>query len=76
MLELNLQESWLRLNSQHSQYQQYNKGNYSNKPKKERPQSSHCCLLGHVVDKCWKIHGNPLGYMTKDKSQWWQTKLL
>ena len=46
-----------------------NKGNYTNKPngKKERPICSHCGILGHVVDKCYKIHGYPLGYKNKGK---------
>ena len=46
-----------------------NKGNYTNKPngKRERPICSHCGILGHVVDKCYKIHGYPHGYKKKGK---------
>ena len=46
-----------------------NKGNYANKSngKRERPVCSHCGILGHVVDKCYKIHGYPPGYKNKGK---------
>jgi hypothetical protein len=36
--------------------------------KKERPQCTHCGLLGHTVDKCYKLHGFPLGYKTQGKN--------
>lgn len=45
-----------------------NKGNsYSNKfnGKKESTICSHCGVLGHVVDKCYKIHGYPPRYKAK-----------
>ena len=41
----------------------------SNKAKSGRPQCTHCGALGHVVDKCYKLHGYPLGYKFKNKSQ-------
>ena len=46
-----------------------NKGNYASKynGKKERPVCSHCGILGHVVDKCYKIHGYPPGCKNKGK---------
>ena len=46
-----------------------NKCNYTNKPngKRERPICSHCGILGHVVDKCYKIHGYPPRYKNKGK---------
>ncbi|KAF3972904.1 hypothetical protein CMV_003616 [Castanea mollissima] len=46
------------------------KGNFDSKggPKKERPLCTHCNMLGHTVDKCYKIHGYPLGYKHKGKS--------
>ena len=46
-----------------------NKGNYTTKPngKRERPVCSHCGILGHVVDKFYKIHGYPPGYKNKGK---------
>ncbi|KAJ1380432.1 Zinc finger, CCHC-type superfamily [Sesbania bispinosa] len=30
--------------------------------KKDRPTCTHCGLLGHTVDKCYKIHGYPPGH--------------
>lgn len=36
--------------------------------KKERPFCTHCNMLGHTLDKCYKLHGNPLGYKPKGKS--------
>nr|XP_023919946.1 uncharacterized protein LOC112031483 [Quercus suber] len=45
------------------------KGNSSSKarPKKERPLCTHCNMLGHTVDKCYKLHGYPPGYKQKEK---------
>ena len=40
-----------------------------NKGKSGRPQCTHCGLLGHVVDKCYKLHGYPPGYKSKNKVQ-------
>ncbi|XP_075645624.1 uncharacterized protein LOC142616716 [Castanea sativa] len=40
-------------------------GSKTFKKGKERPTCSHCGLLGHTVEKCYKIHGYPLGYKTK-----------
>ena len=36
--------------------------------KKDRPICSHCGITGHTVDKCFKIHGYPLGYKFKGKN--------
>jgi hypothetical protein len=36
--------------------------------KKERPQCTHCGLLGHTIDKCYKLHGFPPGYKTRGKT--------
>uniref|UniRef100_A0A2N9GYQ8 Reverse transcriptase Ty1/copia-type domain-containing protein n=1 Tax=Fagus sylvatica TaxID=28930 RepID=A0A2N9GYQ8_FAGSY len=36
--------------------------------KKERPTCTHCGLLGHTVDKCYKLHGFPPGYKTLGKA--------
>ena len=36
--------------------------------KKERPQCTHCGLLGHTVDKCYKLHGFSPGYKTRGKN--------
>ena len=45
------------------------KGNSGSKagPKKERPLCTHCNMLGHIVDKCYKLHGYPPGYKQKGK---------
>ena len=33
--------------------------------KKGRPQCTHCGAMGHVVDKCYKLHGYPPSYKFK-----------
>jgi len=36
--------------------------------RKERPLCTHCGLLGHTIEKCYKLHGYPPGYkFTKGK---------
>lgn len=37
------------------------------KGKSGRTQCIHCGLLGHVADKCHKLHGYPPGYKFKNK---------
>ena len=51
------------------------KGNNSGNPtwskgnnKKERPLCTHYNMLGHTIDKCYKLHGYPLGYKPKGRS--------
>ena len=43
-------------------------------PKKDRPFCTHCNILGHIIEKCYKIHGYPPGYIPcykqKQKSQY------
>ena len=34
-----------------------------------RPQYAHCGAIRHVIDKCYKLHGYPLGYKFKNKAQ-------
>ncbi|KAL5561318.1 hypothetical protein UlMin_031065 [Ulmus minor] len=42
--------------------------NYINyRSKKDKPFCTHCGMLGHTVDKCYKIHGYPPGYKPKGK---------
>ncbi|XP_057961040.1 uncharacterized protein LOC131153036 [Malania oleifera] len=36
--------------------------------KKEKPMCTHCNMLGHTIDKCFKLHGYPPGYKSKWKS--------
>ena len=42
-------------------------GKSFNKAKFGRPQCTHCGVLGHVADICYKLHGYPLGYKFKTK---------
>ena len=44
-----------------------NNANNFNKNKLGRPQCTHCGAMGHVVDKCYKLHGYPLDYKFKNK---------
>ena len=34
---------------------------------KDRPVCTHCGKAGHTVDKCYKLHGFPLGFKFKNK---------
>lgn len=46
-----------------------NFGYRSNHPQgKERPQCTHCGKMGHTADKCYKLHGFPLGFKFKGKN--------
>ncbi|KAL6328799.1 hypothetical protein AAG906_003816 [Vitis piasezkii] len=40
----------------------------NSKPKKDRPTCSHCGILGHTVDKCYKLYGYPPRYKFKSKN--------
>jgi hypothetical protein len=43
-------------------------GSRTQYPCKEHPLCTHCGLLGHTVEKCYKLHRYPLGYKsTKGK---------
>jgi hypothetical protein len=37
-------------------------------PRKDKPICSHCGLKGHVMEKCYKLHGYPPGFQKKSKS--------
>ncbi|KAL5580725.1 hypothetical protein UlMin_013167 [Ulmus minor] len=39
----------------------------SYKGKKDKPYCTHCGMLGHTIEKCYKIHGYPPGYKPKGK---------
>jgi len=44
-------------------------GSYKNQKKgKERPICSHYGVIGHTVDKCYKIYGYPPRYKSKSKN--------
>ncbi|KAJ1390618.1 Zinc finger, CCHC-type superfamily [Sesbania bispinosa] len=45
-----------------------NNANRSNFGKKDRPLCSYCGVLGHTVDKCFKLHGYPPGFKAKSKN--------
>lgn len=38
------------------------RSNSQTNKKKERPHCTHCNVLGHTVDRCYKLHGYPPGY--------------
>ena len=40
----------------------------SNGKGKDRLMCTHCGKLGHTIDKCYKLHGFPPTYKTKNKS--------
>jgi hypothetical protein len=35
--------------------------------KREKPVCTHCGLMGHTMDKCYKLHGYLPGYKTRGK---------
>ena len=41
---------------------------FNSKSKWERPLCSNCGIQGHIVDKCYKLHGYPPSYKTREKS--------
>ncbi|XP_075661684.1 uncharacterized protein LOC142631403 [Castanea sativa] len=47
-----------------------------NKKAGGRPQCTHCGAMGHVVDKCYKLHGYPPGYKFKSKSHTFASNLV
>ena len=53
-------------------------GNAKNftKPKSGRPQCTYCGAMGHVVDKCYKLHGYPFGYKFKNKGQSFENNVV
>ena len=44
------------------------KSSSNNSKGKERPLCTHCGKLGHIVDKCYKLHGFPLSYKFKNRN--------
>ena len=45
-----------------------NQGGKNGNAKKERPVCTYCGIVGHVADKCYKLHGYPSGYKHKGKA--------
>ena len=60
----NVSRKWVSTNA--NPRVSYN-GNSGNKGK-ERPICTHCGNSGHTVDKCYKLHGFPLGFQFKGKN--------
>ncbi|XP_057975847.1 uncharacterized protein LOC131163123 [Malania oleifera] len=44
-----------------------NQGNKQSHGKKEKPVCSHCGLLGHTAEICYKVHGYPPSYKSRYK---------
>ena len=51
-----------------------NNGGKGGNFKKERPVRTYCGFTGHIVDKCYKLHGYPLGYKPKVEIKLWLIK--
>ncbi|XP_050242506.1 uncharacterized protein LOC126691517 [Quercus robur] len=45
--------------------QGHNHGGKGGNPKKDRLVYTYCGLIGHIVDKCYKLHGYPPSYKPK-----------
>ncbi|KAL5539285.1 hypothetical protein UlMin_045376 [Ulmus minor] len=45
-----------------SQNSQNSNSSASKNQKRDRPYCTHCKILGHTMDRCYKIHGYPPGY--------------
>ena len=43
-------------------------GSVPSKGNREHPQCVYCGLQGHTIDKCYKLHGYPLGYKPRSKN--------
>uniref|UniRef100_A0A803PGX4 Uncharacterized protein n=1 Tax=Cannabis sativa TaxID=3483 RepID=A0A803PGX4_CANSA len=44
-------------------------GNRSHQQKRNMPFDTHCNIHGHIVEKCYKIHGYPPGYNKNNKGK-------
>ncbi|XP_072083676.1 uncharacterized protein [Arachis hypogaea] len=56
------QVAFLARNQQQTQSQGHGRGMV----KKDRPLCSHCGILGHTINKCYKIHGYPPNFGKKE----------
>lgn len=61
-------------NNQHFQgnFQGHNQGFHGGKKgnsKKDRPTCTYCGLVGHIADKCYKLHGYSLRYKPKGSNK-------
>ena len=45
-----------------------NRPNQGRSQKMEKSICSHCGFTGHTIDKCYKLHGYPLGYRPRQRN--------
>ncbi|KAL5547625.1 hypothetical protein UlMin_002856 [Ulmus minor] len=55
----------IKTGGSNSQRFQNSNFNASKNQKRDRPYCTHCKILGHTMDQCYKIHGYPPGYKFK-----------
>lgn len=55
-------------NSKHGKGFHGNQGGKGGNSKKERPICTYCGIVGHIADKCYKLHAYQLAYKPKGKS--------
>ncbi|KAL5565554.1 hypothetical protein UlMin_028718 [Ulmus minor] len=55
----------VKTSGSNSQRFQNSNFNASKNQKRDRPYCTHCKILGHTMDRCYKIHGYPPGYKFK-----------
>ncbi|KAK2635231.1 hypothetical protein Ddye_030023 [Dipteronia dyeriana] len=51
-----------------SQKPQNSNSSASKNKKRDGPYCTHCKILGHTMDRCYKIHGYPLRYKTRSNN--------
>ena len=44
------------------------RSNFSKSQRKERPICTHCRYSGHIIEKCYKLHGYLLGYKPRQRN--------
>ena len=64
------------VNQNKGQFHNHNGGKGGGQSKKERPICTYCGLTGHIADKCYKLHGYPLGLNQKGVKRLWLIWLL
>ncbi len=47
---------------------QFDNNRYYQYPRRDKPTCSHCGFKGHVMEKCYKLHGYPPGFQKKSKT--------
>uniref|UniRef100_A0A2N9IHN2 Uncharacterized protein n=1 Tax=Fagus sylvatica TaxID=28930 RepID=A0A2N9IHN2_FAGSY len=46
----------------------FDNNKYYQYPRRDKPTCSHCGFKGHVMEKCYKLHGYPPGFQKKSKT--------